>query len=33
MIDRTGVLYVENDTKLLWQIGSGVVCDEYHRGQ
>ena len=24
----TCVVYIENDTKLSWLIGSGVVCDE-----
>ena len=27
--DQTGVLYVENDSELLWSIRSSVICDEY----
>ena len=30
MIDRTSVVYVENDIELLWPIESGVDCDENH---
>ena len=26
--NHAGVLYIENNTKLLWPIGPGVVCDE-----
>ena len=31
--DRIGTVYVENDTKLSWLIGSGVDCDEIQIGQ
>lgn len=27
--DQIGALYIENDIKLSWLIGPGVVCDEY----
>ena len=26
--NRTGVMYVKNDTELSWSIRSGTVCDE-----
>ena len=33
MIDRIGTVYVENDTKLLWPIGSSVVYGENRKEQ
>ena len=33
MIDRTGVINVENDNELSWPIRSGVDCDENNIGQ
>ena len=33
MIDRTGTVYVENDTELSWLIKLSVVCDENQIGQ
>ena len=32
MIDRTSVIYAENNNDLSWLIGSGVVYDENKRG-
>ena len=26
--DRTGVIYVKNDIRLLWPIGAGSICDK-----
>ena len=28
VIDRIGIVYIENDTELSWPIGQGVVYDE-----
>lgn len=28
LIDHTGVVYTENETKLSWLIESGEICDE-----
>ena len=33
MIDRIGAVHIENDTELLWLIGSGAVWDENQMGQ
>ena len=28
VIDRIGIVYVENDIELSWPIKSGVICDK-----
>ena len=33
MIDRTGAVNVENETKLPWPIRLGTICDENQIGQ
>ena len=33
MTDRIDVVYVENETKLLWLIGLGLIYDENHTRQ
>ena len=32
VIDRTGTVYVENDTELSWPIKSGIDCDKKQIG-
>ena len=31
--DCTGAMYAKNDTKLLWSIESGVICNENQIGK